>query len=184
MDNRTSQVAEYLINFYDRFYGKEFESSSTDCIAESPIEKILCAALCIAKSSSFLKYPSPREEDSGRFWSLDQYNSDFFDKIILNKSVFELNKIKYRIDIALYTTGGMKIAIECDGHDFHERTKQQAKHDKERDRWFQSNGWFVARFTGSEIYKDPFEVVSQIGEIVFKWEEKQWRNKQAKVGHE
>jgi len=43
--------------------------------------------------------------------------------------------------------------IECDGHDFHERTKEQAQHDKERDRNLQSLGYKVYRFTGSEIFK-------------------------------
>lgn len=48
----------------------------------------------------------------------------------------------------------LTIAIECDGHDFHEKTKQQARHDKRRDRYFQINNISVLRFTGSEIWKD------------------------------
>lgn len=99
---------------------------------------------------------------------------EFFDRIVPNFEIIEAKKVKYRLDFALFSTGGMKLAIECDGHDYHERTKQQAKHDKERDRWLQGQGWFVARFTGSEIYKDPFEVVSKIGDIVFSWEDKKY----------
>lgn len=41
--------------------------------------------------------------------------------------------------------------IECDGHDFHEKTKQQVMRDKERDREFIKNGYVVIRFTGAEI---------------------------------
>ena len=48
---------------------------------------------------------------------------------------------------------GEKIVIECDGHDFHERTKEQAQHDKKRDRYMQALGFRVYRFTGSEVYK-------------------------------
>ena len=44
--------------------------------------------------------------------------------------------------------------IECDGHDFHEKTKEQAKHDKKRDRFFTQNGYKVLHYTGSEIYND------------------------------
>lgn len=47
-----------------------------------------------------------------------------------------------------------RIVIECDGHDYHERTKEQARKDRGRDRAFQQEGWLVARFTGSEIYAD------------------------------
>lgn len=54
------------------------------------------------------------------------------------------------------------IAIECDGHDFHERTKFQAAHDRARDRFFQSVGLSVLRFTGSEIWADLPSIADQI----------------------
>lgn len=47
-----------------------------------------------------------------------------------------------------------QIIVECDGHDFHERTKEQAKKDRSKDRALQSLGFEVFRFTGSEIWKD------------------------------
>lgn len=49
------------------------------------------------------------------------------------------------------------IAIECDGHDFHEKTKQQASCDKKRDRMLTARGLQVARFTGSEIHDNPLK---------------------------
>lgn len=69
----------------------------------------------------------------------------------------------YRIDIALAWSerrldGSERwtyVAIECDGHDFHEKTKEQAQRDKRRDRDLQRLGWRVVRFTGSEICRDP-----------------------------
>lgn len=45
------------------------------------------------------------------------------------------------------------IIVECDGHDFHEKTKEQAQHDKKRDRELQRLGYKVYRFTGSEIFR-------------------------------
>lgn len=50
------------------------------------------------------------------------------------------------------------IAVELDGHAFHERTKEQAARDKKRDRALLSKGWTVVRYTGSEVVKDPFDV--------------------------
>ena len=47
------------------------------------------------------------------------------------------------------------LVVECDGHDFHERTKAQAKTDRSRDRRLQAAGYTVFRFTGSEIHNDP-----------------------------
>ena len=53
------------------------------------------------------------------------------------------------------------VIVECDGHDFHERTKEQAAHDRRRDRYFVELGYKVLRFTGSEIWKDPQGCVDQ-----------------------
>jgi very-short-patch-repair endonuclease len=52
--------------------------------------------------------------------------------------------------------------VECDGHDYHERTKEQAKHDRQRDRDVQGFGLPVLRFTGSEIYADTVACGHQI----------------------
>lgn len=47
------------------------------------------------------------------------------------------------------------LCVECDGHAFHEKTKQQAQRDKKRERDIISKGYKLIRFTGSEIYSDP-----------------------------
>ncbi len=46
------------------------------------------------------------------------------------------------------------VVIEVDGHDYHERTKEQARRDRSRDRQMMMHGWVPLRFTGSEIYRD------------------------------
>ncbi len=55
-----------------------------------------------------------------------------------------------------------KMIVECDGHDFHEKTKEQARRDKERDRNLQSLGFPVYRYTGSELYADVFRSAAEI----------------------
>ena len=66
---------------------------------------------------------------------------------------------KYRVDFLVEgyyfekPSRFSQIIIECDGHDFHERTKEQAGRDKKRDRELQALGFKVYRFTGSEIWK-------------------------------
>lgn len=55
-----------------------------------------------------------------------------------------------------------KVAVEVDGHDFHEKTKEQAKHDKAKDRELQRCGLIVFRFTGSEVWHDPVKVAAEV----------------------
>lgn len=72
---------------------------------------------------------------------------------------------KYRADFLLWFSIGRHhggVIVECDGHDFHERTKEQAARDKRRDRDLLAAGYPVMRFTGSEIYKDPIGCAEQV----------------------
>jgi very-short-patch-repair endonuclease len=55
-----------------------------------------------------------------------------------------------------------RMIVECDGHEFHEKTKEQAQRDKERDRKLQSLGFRVYRYTGSELYADAFRCAAEI----------------------
>ena len=75
----------------------------------------------------------------------------------------------HRVDFIVVLTGVMKfrpIIVECDGHDFHERTKEQAARDRSRDREFQSAGNLVMRFTGSEIWNDALACAEQIIDLI------------------
>lgn len=73
---------------------------------------------------------------------------------------------RYRVDFVVWyyrdTPDQIAVVVECDGHDFHERTKEQARRDKSRDRFLQARGYFVLRFTGSELWADPAECVSEV----------------------
>jgi very-short-patch-repair endonuclease len=79
---------------------------------------------------------------------------------------------KYSADflLCLNTSDGDTrwFAVECDGHDFHERTKAQARHDKSRDRWMMSADVTVLRFTGQEIYDDPERCASEVHNAMLK----------------
>lgn len=75
----------------------------------------------------------------------------------------------YRLDFLLVLKAEAKVyaaAIECDGHQFHERDKRQAQRDKERDRWLQSKGLMALRFTGSEIWRDPIACARSIVDAI------------------
>jgi very-short-patch-repair endonuclease len=63
----------------------------------------------------------------------------------------------YRIDLAMRVPRYrfQWVFIECDGHNFHERTKEQAANDRQKDRVIQASGFPILRFTGSEIHRDP-----------------------------
>ena|SRR3990167_5735720 len=77
---------------------------------------------------------------------------------------------KYRVDFAIFaedfSDNVLHIVVECDGHDFHERTKKQAARDRSRDRRIQALGWKVMRFTGAEIHNDAMACANEVSQIV------------------
>lgn len=72
--------------------------------------------------------------------------------------------------------------IEIDGHEWHEKTKEQVRADKEKDRAYLKNGFIPVRFTGSEVYHDAKKCVDELFEIMitnyvfFEFEKKEIEN--------
>lgn len=61
-----------------------------------------------------------------------------------------------------------RIFVEVDGHDFHEKTKEQVRHDNLRERHLLEYCDCVVRFSGSEVYDDPDECASEAFELMTK----------------
>jgi very-short-patch-repair endonuclease len=76
---------------------------------------------------------------------------------------------KHRVDFAIFinfvANEQIRIVVECDGHDFHEKNKEQAARDKRRDRDVEIAGWKALRFTGSEIWRDHKACASHVAEL-------------------
>lgn len=90
-----------------------------------------------------------------------EYGGGYFDTWVAPQAGVEADGIQYRLDFAVCfvpdrssTARPLRVDLEVDGHDFHERTKEQAAHDRDRDRRLQAAGWLIARFTGSQVYKN------------------------------
>lgn len=90
--------------------------------------------------------------------------------IIPQEEVYYDKNKKYVIDFSIHYQdeyGSFKIAIECDGHEFHERTKEQAAKDRSRDRKLIKMGYIVLRFTGSEINNDVKSCEREVYSIIY-----------------
>jgi very-short-patch-repair endonuclease len=74
------------------------------------------------------------------------------------------------VDFAIFdphiSTQNPLVVVECDGHNFHERTSNQASEDRRRDRVLQWLGYPLLRFTGTDIVRNKTEVAREIAEFV------------------
>ena len=56
--------------------------------------------------------------------------------------------------------------IECDGYEFHQKTKQQVEYDNQRQRDLQNEGIEIIRFSGSEVWEKPYKCVQEVQKII------------------
>ena len=68
---------------------------------------------------------------------------------------------KYRVDFVVKGDAN-EVIVECDSQEWHERTEKQRRAEKERDRYLQTKGYSVFRYTGKEIMEDTFLVALDI----------------------
>lgn len=126
---------------------------------QSPIEQILLAELIFMATGYG---PCPLD-----IWSHD-YPDNQPPKIACIVAQYPLGR--YTIDFGVFVQGFnndlLMLAIECDGHNYHNKTKDQARHDRKRDRWLQKHGWQVVRFTGSEIHEDAHACAEEVGDLI------------------
>ena len=75
-------------------------------------------------------------------------------------------KVDFLVVVGTSSSRFKMFAVECDGHEFHEKTKLQVARDKKRERYLTSIGCSMVRFSGSEIYKDPAGCAMEVLEMV------------------
>lgn len=119
---------------------------------ESPIEKILYVAMdfvCVLRDKEFgewnlMIFPQAEVEYQNK-----TYRVDF---------MVSMEKYEDKIQDVIQKD----IVVECDGHEFHQKTKEQVKHDNEREMQIKLAGYDVLRFSGSQIYEDPIKCANDI----------------------
>lgn len=158
----TEQVLAYVSD--------EMESLKDDfAIGDSPIEKLMYGALVAMTrfgASEFRHVEMPTKQ---RTLAMILDEPDPLTLVVEPQAQLE----GWRVDFLIHAwefgrVSGRpqwrRLIVECDGHAYHERTKQQAARDRSRDREFQIRGFGVLRFTGAEIHNDPLGCARQVSE--------------------
>jgi hypothetical protein len=153
-------------------------------MCESPIERtFLVSYLCLLERDALRN--QVRDEPSETVVSCTEFGAEMGAAGLFDSDntldrvdviVIQPEMAPFRPDFLIWRiyadpTGGEpmtspKAIVECDGHEFHERTKEQAARDKGRDRHLQSLGYYVLRFTGSELWKDPKRCAREADEFL------------------
>jgi hypothetical protein len=152
-------------------------------VCESPIERLFLSAVITLESShcgSFIVHgPKSTLNCSAHGFCLHIYPQhqigDFRTDFLLR---FENEEYPEHAEVGRAkgdpVVKSHALVVECDGHDFHEKTKEQASRDKERDRTLQSCGYPVFRYSGSDLHADVFKCARECRNYLVKqvWGEK------------
>lgn len=187
------QVAHVARAFLNAFLIQELDrrTDGPGCIhnllelTESPIEATLLLALVLCAREHDIDITIEGQDPTSKYSFFTRYEGNLNQNIRIQP---QANIGDYRVDLLLRFSGSRhqkiepelprtktlwqevpiesKVIVECDGHEYHERTKEQARKDKSRDRKLQSIGYPVYRYTGSEIYGDPFSCASEVVEVL------------------
>lgn len=176
-----SQCADFINDMFDQ----HVEEAGGD----SPIEKLLFAALQCRSwlgATEYEYFLNVESEENEKYHLRVQLDPQNFDRAgyppglsrLLIRPQAQIGA--RRVDFLIHALDcrdeldgkwrWRRLIVECDGHDFHERTKEQAKKDRSRDRLSVMEGYDCFRFTGSEIWNDPWGCAEQITD----WAVKGW----------
>jgi len=128
---------------------------------ESPIEQIFFIEWHYRKlvdpwlfESHLFLFPQYQDETTGKF------RVDF--KVNFDRHILSSTSVKDE------SPSLPRLGIELDGHEWHEKTKEQVQDDKQRERHLIRNGWTLLRFTGSEVIQKHAVCIYEVIETYLK----------------
>lgn len=106
-------------------------------------------------------------EDEFSFSIVSYDNDDVYVQITIELKPDKNDFNGYIPDFVINMNGAEQgYVIEIDGHEWHEKTKEQAMNDRKKDRAYIKKGYFPVRFTGYEVYHNPDACVFELLEMI------------------
>ena len=127
-------------------------------ICGSPIEQIMLAALMWAEYGYEKRLVEVVEPGT-------HYEGTQSNVVIIPQHQIQRHTVDFGIVVHFVANEEIKIVVECDGHEFHEKTKEQVSRDKSRTCDLEIAGWRVLRFPGSDIWRDAKGCAGRVAKL-------------------
>ena len=124
---------------------------------KSPIEQIFITAFelyCrLENKKSIFLFPQKEISCNGKKYYIDfEFEADDYLTYLTFGEEIKNNKFK--------------LAIECDGYEFHQKSKEQVQRDNEREYDLKISGYDILRFSGTQIYNAPLKCAKDIYDYI------------------
>lgn len=153
---------------------------------KEPLDMPMFREMENGKSFDFYIRPAESDLTNDIFGDIECYRTKDLQDIIFFKGVLCIDAANYQKEIVFrvnanpQTINGyvpdfiiendfisfFKFAIEIDGHEWHEKTKEQAANDRRKDRAYLKNRVLPIRFTGTEVFHDSITCIKDSLEII------------------
>lgn len=162
-DRHYKKFLEHCKKYIDEYFENTLDEIKS--VSESPLENYFALGWELIKFANHLGLKD--------YELLPQVKIDEIGKLVWGSKV----RYKYRLDFIIIKQTDYdrlpkglppenKIAVEIDGFQFHEKTRDQLIYEKRRERFLLSNRWKVFHFIGSEINNSPFRCLEEIKEFL------------------
>jgi very-short-patch-repair endonuclease len=134
---------------------------------ESPIEFMLGLALFDELSNLYAEWRCwiySRLDFSANSQALHQRRDVLI--IVPQLNIPDVGHVDFAIFDPQISVQNPLVVVECDGHEFHDRTSDQASEDRRRDRVLQWLGFPLLRFTGTDVVRNKIVVAREIAAFV------------------
>ena len=166
MEENITKKIEHLETLIGKWFGCDWFCEVNDRIDDfnikSPIEQYLYACLRYNIDGEKVELCEPKIDyvthkdylcgvEIEPQFKIDKYVIDFkitnYWRIVKNGELIQQSKT---------------VLVECDGHIWHERTEEERKKEKARDRYLQRNNYLVFHYTGKEILDNGLKIANEI----------------------
>lgn len=158
--------------FVDMDIVQQHINAASDYLAKTWAEKYSRACNGLLRHYASLRFDSPLEVLFWTWWEAVCAADDSLNDIVqlqpqaevtVGQKLFRVDFVVQAIqpEIAL-APEWVSIAVEVDGHGFHERTREQVMYRDQRDRALQSAGWRVFHFSFGEFTARPVDSVTEV----------------------
>lgn len=172
-------MAKQISEYFDLPVVQSHLRDSAAYVGVKASTRFIEASSQVVRMSRGAQFDSPLEVLFWLWWSACEFGNDFYPYNVLNLTsqveVVAGDAERYRLDFVIgilepkwqkaLTAGAMtwpKIAVEVDGHAFHERTPEQVATRDRRDRALQQAGWLVFHYSWSEFTSRPQRCVEEV----------------------
>jgi very-short-patch-repair endonuclease len=169
-DKLTTRSKEVIFSF---LFGQDTDRETESRTLEKIVDWVL-----ISSMFCYDECKSPIEEIFNVAYDLKVGSEFYFPRIealqLKNQAKIVANGNTYYADFLFDTSDcftyehDFKLVIECDGHEFHEKTKEQVERGNKRDLDLKKEGYDILHFSGSQIYKDPIGCAEEVINYILK----------------